>query len=150
MYMWRDVIRRATARVRLICYTFDLPLIRDALRQSASDGRQVQVVADRGQAYSHRTREMHEMLTSLVEAGVEVTTRSGSHGGFGGLCRTKLLITDTEAVIGSCNFTGTSQSNFEVSALLSVKNARPFDEAFQLARTTASDFVRNAVHGAPQ
>ena len=147
---WRDVIRQTPARsfLRLLCYTFDLIAIQEALVEALRRGVRVSIVADRIQTYGANTRQQHNMLARLADSGVQLHTRSGAQGGMQGICHAKLLYNATTMVIGSCNFTRNSQNNFEITAEIHLHDLQQAHEVFRQALVGASPFVCNATHRA--
>ena len=108
------MIDKASHEVVLTAYTFDVAAVVEALSKAASRGVQVKVYVDRDHALRGTTMNMPARLSELVDAGVEVRLCRGAKGG-SGIQHSKTLQCDQILIIGSTNWTNSSQSNQEVS-----------------------------------
>ena len=157
---WIEVIGSAVAHVKVIAYTFDLEDIRRALKSAALRGCDVQMVVDETASYGKATKSQHSALEDLAVNGVRVYTRKGARADDAcgsndrksaaprtGLCHAKVLMNEAECIIGSCNFTNSSQRNFEVACRVQLSAVgcdvahRMFENALRHAETL-NDWVR--------
>ena len=143
---WVRAIKDAREFVRIICFTFDLEDVRDALSHAVRTPCEVTLVVDRQQSYGKSTRHQHEVLRTLADRGVSIWTRSGARGGFSGICHATVLYTEQLAIIGSCNFTVASQENFEVAVSMTLPDLQPLHDLFQEARAACGPFTPHATH----
>ena len=145
---WEQLIRNTQTGqyIYIVCFTFDLESIRDLLLEAKRRHVHVEIVADRGQTYGNATREQHHVLDRLEQGGITLFTRSGAQGGCAGICHAKFLCNNECVVLGSCNFTNSSQRNFEITAEIDIQNPQEIHNIFQRAKTASQPFVRNAVH----
>jgi len=111
------LIGRATNRVVLTAFTYDLNTVTEALIQAAQRGIDVTVIVDKSHSESGATLSMPERLGQLRDGGAKVYTCRGATGS-SGIQHSKTLLVDDKAIIGSANWTNSSRSNDEVSMLV--------------------------------
>ena len=110
------LISRAVHDVVLTAPTFDLTALAEALKDGAARGVRVMVYADRGHTLTGATQAMPARLGELIENGINVRLCRGDSGG-SGIQHSKTLQCDQMIIIGSANWTNSSQSNQEISVL---------------------------------
>jgi phosphatidylserine/phosphatidylglycerophosphate/cardiolipin synthase-like enzyme len=108
------MIDKATHEVVLTAFTFDVVALVETLSNAASRGAQVKVYVDRDHALRGTTLNMPARLSELVDAGVEVRLCRGAKGS-SGIQHSKTLQCDQILIIGSTNWTNSSQNNQEIS-----------------------------------
>ena len=120
------VIGRARSFCLVMAFTFDRQDIVDALKKAKERGVGVILVIDRAFTLSCKTKECMPRLQELEAHGIIVRLASGhsakqeyravgrSYGGRG-IVHGKVVHTESESVIGSCNWTTSSRTNEEVS-----------------------------------
>ena len=113
------LLGKAKECVILTCYTFDYAPLVAALKETRARGVDVKVIADKGHMMAGATVTMPERLEELRAAGIEVGLCKGP-GGKSGIQHSKTLLCDKHAIIGSCNWTNSSRTNNEMSALIAL------------------------------
>ena len=102
---WARACLEAESYVYVACFTFDHPAVVGYLEQARGRGLTVRIVfsgRDRG-----LTNNQGPRLQRLRACGCEARAHKGSR------LHAKVLMTEREIVIGSCNFTTASLANFE-------------------------------------
>ena len=117
-----------TEGVEMMAYTFDLEAITDGLIAARRRGGAVRVIVDHRQGMGNSTKGMKGQALRLGAAGVEVRVRAGrdlrtvytrSRKSMGsGIMHAKFLRVGGSVVVGSTNFTTSSQANVETSVSL--------------------------------
>ena len=108
-----------------MAFTFDRQDIVDALKKAKLKGVDVILVIDRAFTLSCKTKECMPRLQELEAHGIKVRLASGhsakqEYAAVGrsytgrGIVHGKVVHTETESVIGSCNWTTSSSTNEEV------------------------------------
>ena len=122
----KKVIDRAKDYCLVMACTFDRQDIVDALKRAKARHVDVIFVIDRGYTLSCKTKECMPRLQELEAHGIKVRLASGhsakeeyravgrSFSGRG-IVHGKVVHTENESVIGSCNWTTSSRTNEEVS-----------------------------------
>jgi len=113
------LIGKATFRIVLTAFTFDLLTITEALKQAVARGVEVTMIGDANHALTGTTAAMVTRLAALRDAGVRVELTKGVSGN-SGIQHSKTLLCDEHVIIGSCNWTNSSRLNQEMSVLLSL------------------------------
>ena len=109
-----------------MAFTFDRQDIVDALKQAKDRGVEVIMVIDRAYTLSCKTKECMPRLQELEAHGVVVRLASGHsakqhYSAVGrtyngrGIVHGKVVHTEMESIVGSCNWTTSSRANEEVS-----------------------------------
>ena len=113
----------------MLAFTFDLSDIMDALTAARKRKCTVEVALDRGN--SLKCANSRPLIMQMVANGVQVRVvsgrplreayvhaRPGRLNGLNGILHAKVLWTEAVAMIGSCNFTTSSQANREIVAVI--------------------------------
>ena len=121
---WVTAIDEAAIAIRIYCYTFDHPLVVERLEAARARKVEVEMTVDSGRVAMSRNEEA--ALLRLAARGVKVNLASGqplatfyafragdSRASKRGDQHAKLLLADQVLVIGSTNFTKSSQANGE-------------------------------------
>jgi hypothetical protein len=123
-----------SSQVRLFGYTFDRGDVVHQLLIAKAMGASVRVVLDESQTLRGGTRDCKQQVGRLLTNGVEVRVLTGqscaaayaeagrsiaSH--IRGIHHCKSIVVDDYAVIGSCNWTTSSRSNFEMGVLCRIE-----------------------------
>ena len=108
------MIDKASHEVVLTAYTFDVAALVEALGNAASRGVQVKVYVDRNHSLMGTTMNMPARLSELTATRVEVRLCRGAKGS-SGIQHSKTLQCDQILIIGSTDWTNSSQSNQEIS-----------------------------------
>ena len=137
---WLAEIRQAKEFVRVLAFTFDLSDVMDELTKARKKKCQVEVALDRGNAL--KSANARPLILQMIANGVAVRVingrpleeayvraRPGKLAGLSGILHAKVLWTERVAMIGSCNFTTSSQANREIVAVV-----RPNDEGREQLR----------------
>ena len=106
------LIERGEDSISLTCCALDPEQITSALKDAAARDVDVIVVAGRPRTFKGATQKQLEHSSCLNEAGVHVAL---THGTFGGIRRSKTMVADRVAVIGSTSRTDNSLTNTECS-----------------------------------
>ena len=116
--------------VYLSAYTYDRSDVTEQLLLAQACGAIVRVILDE-KSINGATREMRPQAIRMLQSGVEVRSLCGkscveeyratgrnvaSH--LRGIHHSKTLLVDEFLVVGSCNWTTSSRSNFETGTLL--------------------------------
>ena len=109
------MIDKASHEVVLTAYTFDVAALVEALGNAASRGVQVKVYVDRNHSLMGKAMNKPARLSELNETGVEVRLCRGAKGSSGIQHSKTTLQCDQILIVGSTNWTNSSQSNQEVS-----------------------------------
>ena len=120
------VIGRAKCFCLVMAFTFDRQDIVDALKQAKDRGVEVIMVIDRAYTLSCKTKECMPRLQELEAHGVVVRLASGHsakqhYSAVGrtyngrGIVHGKVVHTEMESIVGSCNWTTSSRTDEEVS-----------------------------------
>ena len=107
---WGRACRAAESYVHVVCFTFDHPQVVGYLEQARGRGLTVKVLfsfKDKGTTTNQGAR-----LQTLRGRGCEIRGHRGSR------LHAKVLMTEREMILGSCNFTTASMNNVERSVLL--------------------------------
>ena len=150
---WIRLIEAAKERIFLIFYTFDLDIIVTGLEAAKKRGVKIAVLGDRQRV--KQTKGTQALISRLKQHKIEVrhceggpladhyTSGASSQSGLvkekSGIVHSKFLLADRNLIIGSTNFTTSSQCNLESSCQirlndLGVKEAeRYFSAAFSEA-----------------
>ena len=131
----------------LYVYTFDLDIIATSLEAAKKRGVRVRILSDRQRVRS--VKGTTALLQRLRAKGIEIKLRDGyalsDHYTTGssasnynvqhnkGAMHTKLLVADSQMVIGSTNFTTSAQCNLETAAVLrlSVEGLKTMKDQFE-------------------
>jgi len=114
-------INAASSAVDVMAYTFDQPDIVCALKRAAARGVPVRLLVDRDFSMSGRCRRQLRSLQELAECGCFVRLLAGVPDAasiYGGAQHSKSVRADGVLVLGSCNLTTASRSNFELDVRL--------------------------------
>jgi phosphatidylserine/phosphatidylglycerophosphate/cardiolipin synthase-like enzyme len=128
------LIDRAKEYVMLFGFTYDRQDITDALIRAAHRGLEVQVGLDKRYTLSGKCRDQLQKAKQLRAEGVAVNLVDGEKLAehyrlvgrtvYGlGIAHAKVLHSDRGTVIGSCNWTTSSRSNYEVGVCLELSAA---------------------------
>ena len=142
----------ARSGIVLLTYTYNLPELTEALIGATDRGVGIEIIADRRETISGPTRDQLQELQRMRASGIAVKLASGigiteayaavgKPGKFGtGILHTKVFRMDQYAIIGSANWTVSSKSNVEMSALVRLTRAGrdEFDRRCELILRTAS------------
>ncbi len=101
------------------CFTFDLDELTDDIGDAAVRGPTMTVVADRKHALGGVTKAMADRLTRLKSRGVVVYLADGPQNG---IQHSKVVLSDGMLLVGSTNWTGASQRNCELDALIKLSD----------------------------
>ena len=101
------------------CFTFDLEGLTEDIGDAAVRGPKMIVVADRKHALGGVTKAMAERLSSLKAKGVVVYLADGPENG---IQHSKVVLSDGMLLLGSTNWTGASQRNCELDALIKLSD----------------------------
>ena len=113
------LLEKATSDAIMTAYTFNAPLIKARLVETAARGVKVKLFVDRGHSMSGTTGNQMNCLQELSGAGVEVYLVSGSESG--GIQHSKTVFVDHMLLVGSTNWTSNSMPNHEIHTLLELK-----------------------------
>ena len=113
------LLEKATTGAVITAYTFNAPLIKARLVETAARGVKVKLFVDRGHSLTGTTGQQMSNLQELSNAGIEVYLVSGPEGG--GIQHSKTLLVDHMFLVGSTNWTSNSRSNHEMHTLLELK-----------------------------
>ena len=102
---WCRLCREATRCVNIACLTFSQPQVAFALEEARGRGVRVRIVVSGFDLDASPTQGAQ--LERLKFCGCDVRAL------FGRRLHSKVLMTEREVVVGSCNFTGGSQLNVE-------------------------------------
>jgi phosphatidylserine/phosphatidylglycerophosphate/cardiolipin synthase-like enzyme len=140
------LIDRAKEYVMLFGFTYDRQDITDALNRAAHRGVEVQVGLDRRYTLSGKCRDQLQTAKQLRAEGVVVNLLDGESLAdhyrmvgrtvYGlGIARAKVLHSDRGTVIGSCNWTTSSRSNYEIGVWVELRptEAKSLRTKLQLA-----------------
>ena len=142
----------AGSGIVLLTYTYNLPELTQAMVAASERGVGVEVIADRREVFAGSTRDQLQEMKHMRAAGIAVKLASGisitdaysaagKPGKYGtGILHTKVLRMDQYAIVGSANWTISSKSNVEMSALISLSPAgrEEFDRRCELILKTST------------
>ena len=112
------LLEKATDTAVLTAYTFDLPMITEALVKAASRGVGVLVIGDKDYFLAGVTATQPQRFDELRRGGVHLMLTEGWTGQ-SGIQHSKTLLTDGYYyLVGSTNWTNSSRKNTEVSQLV--------------------------------
>ena len=111
------LLDKAEYRAVLIAFTFDLLAIAEALSRAAKRGVDVKVYADCCHTLRGCTKFQPVRFREMKDSGVVVRLTHGSTGK-SGLQHSKTLLVDEHLIVGSANWTNSTLSNQECSALI--------------------------------
>ena len=121
-----DMILHARSYVLLLAFTYDRPDVTEALVGARRRGVEVKIGVDRKSTLQGSTRDQLQRLKEMAAYGAEVRVCSGRGYGeeyravgrnpVGGLAlqHGKVVLTESGALVGSCNWTTASRANHEV------------------------------------
>ena len=153
---WIRLIEGAKLWIQIIFYTFDLDIICTALEAAKKRGVKVTVIGDRGrtnqakgtQALMSRLRS-HKIETKIMD-GVPLqehyTAGAQPSSGFiqnrKGIVHSKFMLADRDLVMGSTNFTTSSQCNLETNCQIKLtdKGLEDVKRFYQAAFSEAENF----------
>ena len=104
--------KKASWRVTLTGFTYDVLMITEALVEVAQRGVDAIAFLDRGHALKGSTMWMIDRLSALKKGGVKVFLSHGLNG-ISGIQHSKTFIADEFLLVGSCNWTGSSCENHD-------------------------------------
>ena len=112
---------RTAQRIDMLAFTFDLEDVVEEMIAARVRKVEVRAIFDKRQAYGNTTRRMKGALKRMAAYGVEVRTvagfdLAGVYRGYvagDGVQHSKILATEASLIIGSCNWTTSSQANRE-------------------------------------
>jgi phosphatidylserine/phosphatidylglycerophosphate/cardiolipin synthase-like enzyme len=110
-------VQQAKSSVDVLAYTFDEPELLRSLKEAAARGIVVRLLADRSFSMSGRCRRQLQSLEELAGSGGQVRLLDGVPGPqniYGGAQHSKALRADNQLILGSCNLTSNSRTNFEL------------------------------------
>ena len=113
------LLDKATIDATMTAFTFNAPLIKARLVETAARGVKVKLFIDRGHSMSGTTGNQMNCLQELQDAGVEVFLVSGADPS--GIQHSKTVLVDHMFLVGSTNWTSNSRPNHEVHTLLELK-----------------------------
>ena len=102
---WGRACQEAESYVYVACFTYDHPRVTAMLEEARRRGLTVQLVFSGRD--KNTTNSQIPRLQQLRACGAEVRAHKGSR------LHAKVLLTEREILIGSCNFTSASQANVE-------------------------------------
>ena len=123
------MIRNAVKEIYLLCYTYDLPELQEALIAAALRNLTVVVCLDHRTTLSSRPRDQQQFAQQLQANRVKVMLLKGgplapeykkvgrSVSGTG-IQHAKTCLVDGMLVVGSCNWTVSSKANSELAVLI--------------------------------
>jgi len=117
--MASHLIRTTKTAGFVSCFTFDLDELTDDIGDAAVRGPTMTVVADRKHALGGVTKAMADRLTRLKSRGVVVYLADGPQNG---IQHSKVVLSDGMLLVGSTNWTGASQRNCELDALIKLSD----------------------------
>ena len=110
LHEWERACRAAESYVYVACFTFDQPAVAEALVRARMRGLTVNLM------YSGKDKQLTynqaPKLQRLRSSGCGVRAHQGNRQ------HAKVLMTEREMILGSCNFTTASQGNIERGVLL--------------------------------
>ena len=138
------LISKATFRVILTAFTFDLLVIASALKEAVTRGVDVTVIADFNHTLTGTTAAMVSRLAALRDAGVRVELTKGVSGN-SGIQHSKTILCDEHLIVGSCNWTNSSRLNQEMCVLLSLntEGLSGYEERFKYLSRYSVPFTEN-------
>jgi phosphatidylserine/phosphatidylglycerophosphate/cardiolipin synthase-like enzyme len=136
------LINKATFRIMLTAFTFDLLMITEPLKEAAARGVDVTVIGDWNHTLTGSTAAMVSRFAALRDAGVCVLLTRGVSGTTG-IQHSKTLLCDEHIIVGSCNWTNSSRLNQEMSVLLSLntEGMASYEERVQYLRRHSTPFT---------
>ena len=128
------LIRRGSGSIMLFAYGFDRRDVAEELMEARDRGCRVRVAFDRRTTLSGVPRDMHQIAQELEARGVEVWLVNGVSVSAEyrevnrtvngqGIQHAKTCLVDDHMIVGSCNWTTSSRSNFELNVLVKLREA---------------------------
>ena len=154
---WVRYIEGANEIVLAWMYTFDLDIVATSMEAARRRGAKVQILGDK--RTSKGTKGTAALYARLKKNGVSVHVREGTplsdHYVTGnsatnisvkqnsGIMHSKVLVCDNTMLIGSCNFTTSSQCNWETVVMvnLSVEGRKSIEETFASDLQDSEEFT---------
>ena len=124
----------------MTAFTYDLTSITDALVSAKARGIPVTLFVDKQHAMTGTTNRMPDRLIQLKKAGVSVYLSRGPTGS--GIQHSKTMRSDHFLIVGSTNWTTSSQTNQEMSVLLELNEdgLAEYERRIQLMLKEATSF----------
>ena len=108
--------KKASWRVALTGFTYEMLMITEALVECAQRGLEATAFLDMGHALKGSTVWMIDRLSALKKGGVKVYLSHGTNG-ISGIQHSKTFLADEFLLVGSCNWTNASRQNHEECTL---------------------------------
>jgi len=129
---WAITMTEAAVKfVLVLAYTFDLEPLADALIRAKQRGVRVEIGVDRRFRRSKTCKNMLGVLLKLRSYGIRMRDLSGgslaaayaevgrsSNSGLRGQQHSKVVLTESTLLCGSCNFTAASRGNLECGTMI--------------------------------
>jgi hypothetical protein len=124
---WARRIREADEKVWLRAFTFDCPEVADALmelrRRRGPEDVDIRILLDQEKTLTRATKRTEETIHRLQAGGIAIRVIQGKklsliyegNTSLRGAQHSKMLLTDTNLIIGSNNYTLASQTNHELN-----------------------------------
>ena len=131
---------KAENDIVMTAFTYDLTSITDALIGATARGIPVTLFVDKQHAMNGTTNRMPDRLIQLKKAGVSVYLSRGPTGS--GIQHSKTMRSDHFLIVGSTNWTTSSQTNQEMSVLLDLNKdgLGEYERRIQLMLKEATSF----------